>query len=493
MASAPDKSSKPKKKAGSKEKSSRASSHSTIPFLGSLEKITKKLNDNFGVKLKSWPVFALGIALLFMSFVFMPSAVAFALSLALFIAPVWLPLLLIGGAWEIWIILKRSEFLASQKYVLLEIKPPRNLVKTPLAMEAFLSTIHLTGGEATWYTRMIKGGTRPFFSLEIASLEGQVHFFIWTRTAFRRLVESQIYAQYPNIQIVEAPDYTRLISATPEEFTIWGCDFKKTAPVDSLPIKTYIEYGLDKVQEEPEQTDPLANLIEFMASIGKGEYLWLQLIIRAHKGEKYGRTPAGNASSKLNKSGKPYTWIDEAEEFVDKIRKSARDTYTDSVTGEERPGFPNPTKGQMEKMAAIERNVSKFAFDVGGRGVYLARPEDFHGPMVSHLISLFKPFSTEGWNGLNSVGWLKTFDDYPWEIGSEKRKDHYRRNLIEAYRRRQFFYNPFFKGGMHLKDVMVMSTEEIATVFHVPSRAIETPSLERVKSSTGEAPVNLPI
>ncbi|MFA6414652.1 MAG: hypothetical protein WCV89_01500 [Candidatus Paceibacterota bacterium] len=462
-----------------------------LPFLHTLEEIQKTITGKIGLRFEHWPVFILGLTLLVMSFIFMPAAVGNALAMALFVAPVWLPFLLITGAWKLWIVLQRSETIAKTKFVLLEIKPPRNLVKTPLAMEAFLSSIHLTGGEATWYARF-KGGTRPFWSLEIASFEGQVHFFIWTRAAFRRLVESQMYSQYPGVQIVEVPDYTRLISARSEEWEIWGCDFVHTA-ADPLPIKTYIEYGLDKVQKEPEQVDPLANLVEFMASIGKGEYLWLQLVIRAHKGEKYGTTPAGNTSNRLNEKGKPYTWRDEAEELVQEIRKKTRDPYVDIFTGEERPGFPNPTKGQMEKMAAMERNTSKLAFDVGGRGIYLAKPEHFNGPTISHLIALYKPFNTEGWNGINSGAWMKTFDDYPWEIGAEKKKDHYRRELVEAYRRRQFFYDPFYEGGKHMSDAMVMSTEELATIYHIPSRAVETPGLERITSATGEAPANLPI
>jgi hypothetical protein len=463
-----------------------------IPFLHTTEAWMGTLKEKFGVKLNAWVVFILGLSILLMAYIFMPNIVGNALSLALFIAPVWLPLLLITGAWKLWIVLKRSEFIASFAYVLLEIKPPRNLVKTPLAMEAFLASLHLTGGEATWWARF-NGGTRPFWSLEIASFEGQVHFFIWGRASFRRMVESQLYAQYPGVQIVEAIDYTRRISAKKGEWDLWGCDFKKSK-ANPLPIKTYIEYGLDKVQKEPEQVDPIANLIEFMASIGKGEYLWLQFVIRAHRGERYGTTPASNKSSRLSADGKrSYTWIEEGKEFVEVMRKATRDSYIDMVIGEERPGFPNPTKGQSETMAAIERNISKLAFDIGGRGIYISRPENFNGATIGHLIALFKPFNTEGWNDINSGAWLKTFDDYPWEIGAEKKKDHYRHELVEAFRRRQFFYDPFFEGGFSMHETSVMSTEEIATIYHIPSAGVQTPSLGRIQSSTGEAPSNLPI
>ena len=446
-----------------------------------VEGLRDYFKDTFGLRLNPWPIFGLGVTLLFIAFVFMPNVVTLALSIALFLAPLWLPFLLVGGALTVWLVLKRSEFIANQKYVLLEIKPPRNLVKTPLAMETFISTLHQQGGESTWYVRWIKGGTRAFFSLEIASLEGQVHFFIWARANFRRLIESQMYAQYPGTQIIEAPDYTRLIDTNSDKINVWGCDFKHTAK-DPLPMKTYVEYGLDKVQKEPEQVDPLANLIEFMGSIGKGEYLWLQFVIRMHRGEKY---------KKFNAKGDVWTWKDEAKELVDEIRKSTRETYIDPITKKEMPGFPNPTKGQSERIAAIERNVSKQGFDVGARGIYLAKAEKFNPIMITHMITLFKPFSTEGWNGIRASGWLTRFDDYPWEIGVSKLKKHYSRKLVEAFRRRQFFYDPF-SYGIPKDEVMVMSTEELATVFHIPSSSVSAPGLGRIQSATGEAPSNLP-
>lgn len=448
-----------------------------LPFLHALEKWTKNLTSKFGIRMMPWPLFILGLLILILSFIVMPDNVSIALSLALFLAPLWLPIMLIGGAWILWLILRRSEFIASQKTLVLEIKPPRNVLKTPLAMETVLASMHLGPGEATWYKKYIVGSVRPWWSLEIASFEGQVRFFIWTRSTFRRTVETALYAQYPGVQIVETPDYTRLMSASPEEWAIWGCDFVHT-DADPIPIKTYVEYGLDKVQKEEEQVDPLANLIEFMGSMKKGEYLWLQLVIRTHKGEKYG---------KLNTDGKPYTWKDEAKELVDKIRKETREPYIDPATGEERPGFPNPTKGQSEKIAAIERNTSKQPFDIGARGIYLARPDTFDPIVISGLIGIFKQFSSEGWNGFKPNGWMSIFDDYPWEFRIEKLKNKYRQWLIEAYRRRQFFHEPF------ITDTMVMSTEEIATIYHIPSKAVETPSLERIQSATGEAPPNLPI
>jgi hypothetical protein len=436
-------------------------------------KVFDKIKSTVGVRTNPYTVVILGAVLLFTALIFMGGGLELALSLALFIAPLWLPVLLVRGAWHLWHIWRRSDFIAAQKTILLEVKPPRSLVKTPLAMEAFLQGMHHASGEGTWYARSILGKTRPWWSLEIASIEGKVHFFVWTRTLFRKMVESQLYAQYPGVQVVEAPDYTRLITAEPAEWAIWGCDFDQTKE-DPYPIKTYVDYGLDKVQKEPEQVDPLSNLIEFMGTLGKGEYLWLQLIIRVHKGEKYG--------------GKYKNWRAQGQAIIDQMRKDTREEYTDPATGKKIPSFPNPTKGQLETMAAIDRNTAKLAFDVGARGVYIARPERFDPMNISGLVGIYKQFSSEGWNGFKPSGWMTDFDDYPWEmwLGIDKLKNEYREGLIQAFRRRQAFYEPF------ITPQMVMSTEEIATLYHIPSRAVESPALERIQSATAEAPANLP-
>jgi hypothetical protein len=40
---------------------------------------------------------------------------------------------------------------------------------------------------------------------------------------------------------------------------------------------------------------------------------------------------------------------------------------------------------------------------------------------------------------------------------------------------------------------MVMTTEELATLFHIPGQVATTPTLERIPSKRGEPPANLPV
>jgi hypothetical protein len=453
-----------------------------LPGFEALEHFMGEARDKSGLRPNGWPIFILGLLIFFNGYLFFSREVVQAIEVMVFTAPVWLTAIVLSCAWGLWMIMIRSYYIAGLNYIVLEIKPPRSIEKTPLAMETVLAGLYHSPGESTWYSVFVQGKVRPYFSFEIASLEGQVHFYVWTRANFRKLVESAFYAQYPGVQITEVEDYTRTIEANPvgPEWMAWGCDFKHTRSEDAYPIKTYVDYGLDKVQEETEQTDPLANLIEFLGSVGKGEYLWVQFIFRVHLfGEKYGK--------KLNSAGKPYTWKDQAKEIVQKIREETRQPFTDPATGKEVPGFPNPTKQQIETMGAIERNVSKLAFDVGARAIYINRPEKFDPVNITGIIGLFKAFSSEGWNGIKATRWLMEYADYPWELGNNKRKARRAKELVNAYRRRQYFHEPF-----EFMDHMVMSTEELATLFHVPSRAVESPSLPRIESATGEAPTNLP-
>ncbi|HET9641298.1 MAG TPA: hypothetical protein VFP46_00405, partial [Candidatus Paceibacterota bacterium] len=187
-----------------------------------------------------------------------------------------------------------------------------------------------------------------------------------------------------------------------------------------------------------------------------------------------------------------YTWRDQAKEVIEEIRENTSPDITavNPVTGKtyETKGFPNPTKGQLETIAAIERNVSKLPFDTGGRCVYLASPGHFNPTMITGIINLFKPFNSEGYNGIRGAHFGMDFNDYPWERNLDERKNEMREAVVQAFRRRQYFHPPF-----QMPDPMVMSTEELATIYHVPSSVVATPGLRRIQSATGEAPANLPI
>ncbi|CAN5769801.1 hypothetical protein BH11PAT2_BH11PAT2_09740 [soil metagenome] len=454
-----------------------------LPGLGIAQGIHHKLHDQ-GYHMRAKPLMVIFVVLNIIFLFFSPSQTLANWTLVAFFSPLWVPYIMTRAAFTRYVQSTRAGFIFKQKYVLLELRMPRDSKKTPLAMEAILSSFNIASGETTWYKRFILGTLRPTFSLEIVSLGGRVHFYLWTRESLRRGIESFFYAQYPDMEIIEAEDYSLLINPNDHHVnSMFGNEFIHTKP-DPYPIKTYVDYGLDKAGAKPEEvTDPMAQLIELFGSIGPKEQLWLQFVIRSTGGEKHG---------KLNKDGKPYTWRDEAQDEIEKIRALAvrKTTRTDPVTGatSESETFPNPTKGQSEMINAIERNASKQAFDVGIRSIYVAPNESFQGSMITLILNaMFKPFNNESYNGIKlSADFSAGFNDYPWEDVGGHHKHHLEEALVNFYRRRIFFTEPYIGPWV------VMSTEELATLYHVPGANIETPGLPRIQSATSGAPANLP-
>ncbi len=401
-----------------------------------------------------------------------------------FFSPLWVPYIFGRFAFIRFVQSRRANFIANQNFILLELRMPRDSKKTPLAMETIFSALHVTSGETTWWKKYILGNLRPWFSFEIVSLGGRIHFYVWLREGWRRSLESFFYGQYPDMEIIEAEDYSRLVDPVAPGWSRFGNEFAHTK-VDPYPIKTYVDYGLDKAGAEPEEiTDPMAQLIEFLGSIGPKEQLWLQFIIRQTGGEKY--------EGMVNKEGKPYTWRDEATAEIDKLRAATVRIMkrTDPTTGQtiESEGFPNPSKGQSEMINAIERNISKQGFDVGIRSIYTAPDDSFQGSMITPILhSMFKPFNNESYNGIKLLAKFSAgFNDYPWEDVGMHHRHHLEELLVEFYRRRCYFHPPYVGPWM------VMSSEELATIYHVPGAHIATPSLPRIQSATSGAPSNLP-
>lgn len=389
-------------------------------------------------------------------------------------APLWLPPVLAFLFWTMWIRSVRASYIASQSYTLLEIKIPREIIKSPRTMELVLSGLH-TGSDGNFIAQWWKGQVRPWFSLEIASFGGELRFFVWTRTFYKDFVEAQMYAQFPEVEIYPVEDYASLFAYDPDEHSVWGCDFK-LSKADPLPIKTYIDYELDKDPKEELKVDPLAHMLEFLSSLKPGEQVWVQIMIRMNKDK---RTKEGTWFEKEDR------WKSEAKQMIKDIREDATPKYTDDE-GKERPGFMTLNPSHKEQIDAIERSLAKYAFDVGIRGLYIAETDTFRAINITGLLALFKQFGSNNLNGFAPFGWLSVFD-YPWQDFRNIRHESMKRGILDAFRRRSWFHPPYETPHY------VMTTEELATIFRFPSRTIKAPGLRRTPATKSEPPPNLPI
>jgi hypothetical protein len=389
-------------------------------------------------------------------------------------APVWLPLIFILTWFDLWMTSRQREYINAQGGMLLEIRIPREMDKSPLAMEVFLGTLYQTG-VGTLLDVYFKGRVRPWFSLELVSIDGGVHFFMWLHPKFKNIVESQLYAQFPNIEVHEVADYSLGVEYNPEKLSFgWMGQFALTK-ADAYPIKTYIDYGLDKDPKEEFRIDPIVPLLEFLGSMRRGEQVWIQILVQGHTKEnlKYGRI-----STKPDwKSG-----IDkEIKELIGKARFKPE--------GDTPPSSLHLSKDQQETIAAIERVSAKPAFDTMIRAAYIAEKDVFDANNIGGLLGSFRQFGSNTLNGFKP-DWKAAYD-YPWEDPTGKNRASNEKKILEAYKRRSFFNRPF--KNFHGKP-FILTSEELATLWHFPSAGVAaTPTLNRIPSKKAEAPSNLPI
>jgi hypothetical protein len=450
-----------------------------LPGLATVEKY---MNGIQGVHLTFQQILIPFIVVNILFFIFAPQQSIDNYQLLIFLSPLWIPYILYQATHDRFQQFTRAKFMSDQKYVLLEIRVPRDTTKTPFAMETVIANLHVGSGENTWYKRFLQGGVRPWFSFELVSLGGRIHLYIWARAGFRRLIESYFYGQYPDIEIVEAEDYSLLVDPSEHDYDMFACEYG-LRKADPYPLKTYVDYKIEPGDKPEETVDPLSQVIETLSAAGPGEQVWMQIIFRMSKGEKY--------LSLVRPDGKPYGWTDKVKEAVEEIRSQTvrKTTRVDPVTGavSETESFPNPSKGQSDGIAAIDRKASKQLFDVGIRAVYLAPKEQYQGIMIPGILSAFKPYSSETGNSLGPIGvWSAFFNDLPWEDRSGHHKHVLNAEAIQMYRRRAYFHDPYIGPWMNL------SSEELASLFHIPSAAVTSPNLPRIQSATSGAPSNLP-
>ncbi len=381
-----------------------------------------------------------------------------------------------------WLRYIRTRYIFKQEYVLLEIKMPREIIKSPVAMEIFLMSLYQTGA-VTYTDTYILGKIKPWFSLEIISQGGEVRFFIWAQAKYKNLIETQIYAQYQDVEIYEANDYTTAVKHDPKNMIMWGT-YYGLKEKDVYPIKTYIDYGLEKeTKEEEYKVDPFASVIEYLGSMKEGEQVWIQILIQAHKKE-------GLREGRLFKK---QNWKNEAQKEIQKIQA---DMMLDSAH------MRMMTEMEKEKITAIERSLGKFAFDCMMRAFYISKKESFNEIAIPGLIGSIRQYNSNNLNGFqlglytdhtdNEKDWINIGSIFfpPLNKMMDKRRSKLEYQMLEAYKMRSFFQPPYKN---YRTKPFILTTEELATIYHFPGKIASTPTLSRIGSRKAKPPPNLPV
>jgi len=152
---------------------------------------------------------------------------------------------------------RRQKYDATLKRIVLEIKMPKEVLRPIKVMENAFAGFHAIHDVFTWREVWMEGNFLLTIALEIVSIEGQVHFYIRTPKQFRGIIESNIYAQYPEAEISEVPDYAKNVpqDIPNKDWEMWGTDEINTKP-DPYPIKTYPKFESETQTKEEKRIDP---------------------------------------------------------------------------------------------------------------------------------------------------------------------------------------------------------------------------------------------
>jgi len=408
-----------------------------------------------------------------------------------------LPVILAVFLWQSWLYYIQINFIAAMKWVLLKITVPADVVKLPLAMEQIFAGLHSTLYRGSWWQRYVNGRVQEWFTLEILSVGGVINFYIRTHVKFRNLVESQIYAQYPNAEIHEVDDYVWNIPADlpNSDHDLFGSEFVLTKE-DAYPIRTWTQFKFE-IKEGEEIIDPMAGLIESLATVKEGEQLWLQIGIKP-VGDGWKKEGEKIISKLIKRPEEPK----KTSQVLEILKKEAADYATgiaqapfkipEYSTEEKKDKKEAPpsimmhlSPGEREVVESIELNTSKVGFETGIRILHIAPRENYNpGPFFTTSYT-FRQFSTQNLNAfrIDRPTFTTTEWPMPWPKFLVDNVNNFRKKwLLYKYRFRYKPHKPF-----------ILNIEELATIFHFPGRFVTSPALPRIPIKKGEPPSALPI
>lgn len=399
---------------------------------------------------------------------------------------------LIAGvvAWDAWLLYVKIKWLKSIKWIILEVKVPKNVLKTPKAMEQIFAAAHTPYSYGLrWQDKYLRGVGEYYMSFELVGRAGETHFYIRMPAQYRNMMESAIFAQYPDAEIVDADDYVRQMPrALPNrDFDLGGYEAIFRKP-DYYPLRTYPEFE-EPVEEQ--RVDSIAALIEAMEKMQGDQQLWIQFVVtpegedivkqgeaeinRIHQIEEK-KAPGGlfsnfNLGINLGEALRaPFEHPGPAGDA--KSKEAPKKNRVAALTAKEK-----------ELTEAIGRKIGKLSSHVTMRVLALERQGESQygiGSTLALTLSYLRLFNSQTLQATRPDKATRTFSVYGLFSNLKKR---YRKRLL--YERYQYL-------SQNAK-APIMNIEELATLYHFPITAVSSTGLEKIESKKGSPPATLPI
>ena len=382
----------------------------------------------------------------------------------------------------------RRRWSADHQAILLAIDIPKGNEQSPKAVENMFTYLGGAHGSINFFDKWFIGQYQKAFSYEIVSIEGYTQFLIWTPLEYRNLIETSVYSQYPDAEISEVDDYTKMVPQNypDEEYDIYGVEFI-LAENWVYPIKMYQEFEHQMGPSETQFKDPMASLIDLCGSLRQGEQLWYQIVL----------TPTGfdwvkESEKEINKilGKKANANNDLASWIVEAMGKASEEVYSIWGDIEENKKEDKPksmlelTPGEKKQIEAIYLKSTKMAYETKIRFVYIAKKEVRNiNKVFSGFVGYMKQFIALGLNNLKPD--MKITATKTVYFFRESRLLEKKRNIFQAYINR---------SDTRGRKAGIMNIEELATIWHFPLEAnVKSAMIQRAPGRKADAPSSLPL
>lgn len=314
-------------------------------------------------------------------------------------------------------------------------KTEKDLISIGEQLLSGFSNIHSKG-----WNKFLYG--EPYLSLEMAvhHIGEETHFYIAVPKSNDDIIEKQIYGYYPTADVSRVKDYSIF---NPEGANA-GAYLKYTAnPV--LPFKTYQKL----------ESDPIGGVLTAMSKLqAEGEGAALQLLIRPSHAE--------NIKSLAVKVAREMQLGSQFKEALQKARYPVKPKPGEADQTQSRTVTP----ADEEVIKAITAKTGKQTFDVNIRLITSAPSEVRAGQILQDFQGAFVQFSAPDLNGLKAT-------------------------KLTGNSLLKLIYNFSFRLFDN-KQAILMSTEEITSLYHFPVATTSAPRVKFLKAKPAEPPANLP-
>ena len=315
------------------------------------------------------------------------------------------------------------------------------------AMEQLLTTLSNIREKKSFIGHFLY--SEPYIALEIANPSGneEISFYMAIPKKFRDSIEKQVHSYFPHASIEKVSDYTIFSPGSFMAAAMLG--LKK---VYALPVLTYENIDVDPLNE-------ISNALSKLSTEQEGAAI--QIVLR----------PAGKNWRKLG------------QVIAHKMQqgKQLKDAHSSSMAIELGKGMvqviqnkPNDkimamdavqlTPEEQELVKKIEAKSGKAGFKANIRLVASAMSEQRADEILAHMENAFAQFENHEVNNFIVKKRIK-----------EKKIsfDYIFRNFDE-------------------ENSIILSTEEIASIFHFPISTTETPKIKWLKAGAAPPPLNIP-